>query len=236
MLSKCTAGTQCEGTNWRLDYVYLYSHAPYTPLYNTNRHAIQMYCRNTVWRYQLTSGMTAASQPHNRIPFYTTFSFLVWPLLPTHCRCRGLVLHLIKLTDTHTRARARARTNTNAHRLTRWDFSGRVISPTQRPLPDNTQYSQQTHIHVPGWVRTHNPSKRSAADRRLRPRGNWNRPYYNLIPVYLLAQKLRFNSGTWFHVPAVFIRVHTEHLVTRLPQPCSCLHPNVEATPVTLRL
>ena len=27
-------------------------------------------------------------------------SFLVWPLLPTHCRCRGLLLHLITLNDT----------------------------------------------------------------------------------------------------------------------------------------
>jgi len=27
---------------------------------------------------------------------------------------------------------------------TRYDSSGRVISPTQRPLPDNTQHSQAT--------------------------------------------------------------------------------------------
>ena len=30
------------------------------------------------------------------------------------------------------------------------DPSGRVISPTQRPLPDNTQHSQQTDIHATG--------------------------------------------------------------------------------------
>jgi hypothetical protein len=29
-------------------------------------------------------------------------SFLVWPLLPTHCRCRGLLLRLIPLNHTHT--------------------------------------------------------------------------------------------------------------------------------------
>jgi hypothetical protein len=32
------------------------------------------------------------------------------------------------------------------------DFSGGVISSSQRPLPDNTQHSQQTHIHArPRW-------------------------------------------------------------------------------------
>jgi hypothetical protein len=56
----------------------------------------------------------------------------------------------------------------------RYDFSGRVISSSQRPLPDNTQHSQQTDIHVPGGIRTHNPSKRAAADPRLRPRGYWD--------------------------------------------------------------
>jgi hypothetical protein len=39
--------------------------------------------------------------------------------------------------------------------------SGRVISPTHRPIP-STQYSQETDIHAPGGIRTHNPSKRAA--------------------------------------------------------------------------
>ena len=59
---------------------------------------------------------------------------------------------------------------------TRQDFLRGVISPTQRPLPDNTQHSQQTDIHASGAKRTHNPSKRAAADPRLRPRGCWDRP------------------------------------------------------------
>jgi hypothetical protein len=53
-------------------------------------------------------------------------------------------------------------------------LSGRVISPTQRPLPDDTQYSQETNIHAPGEIRTHNPSKWAAPDSRLRPRGHWD--------------------------------------------------------------
>jgi len=43
-----------------------------------------------------------------------------------------------------------------------YDSSGRVTSPTQRPLPDNTQHSQETDIHTPSGIRTHIPSKRAA--------------------------------------------------------------------------
>jgi len=42
-----------------------------------------------------------------------------------------------------------------------------VISPTQRPSPDNTQHSQQTDIHVPSGIRTHNFSKQAAAEPHL---------------------------------------------------------------------
>jgi len=48
-------------------------------------------------------------------------------------------------------------------------------------LPDNTQSSQLTDIHVPGRIRTHNPSKRAAANTRLRPRGHWDRPPPSLL-------------------------------------------------------
>jgi hypothetical protein len=37
--------------------------------------------------------------------------------------------------------------------------SGRVVSPTQRPLLDNTQHSQETVNHIPGGIRTRKPSK-----------------------------------------------------------------------------
>jgi len=33
-----------------------------------------------------------------------------------------------------------------------------VISPTQRPLSDNTQQSQVTDIHAPGRIQTLNPT------------------------------------------------------------------------------
>jgi len=48
------------------------------------------------------------------------------------------------------------------------DSSGPVISPSQRPLPDNTRHSQETNIHAPGVIRTCNPSKQAVADPFLR--------------------------------------------------------------------
>jgi len=44
-----------------------------------------------------------------------------------------------------------------------------VISLSQRPLPDNTQHSQQTAIHVPSGIWSHNLSRWAAADLCLRP-------------------------------------------------------------------
>ena len=67
-----------------------------------------------------------------------------------------------------------SRSHTTTHH-SRQDSSGRVISSSQRPLPDNTQHSQQTDIHAPGGIRIHNLSSRAAADLRLRPRGPWDR-------------------------------------------------------------
>ena len=57
----------------------------------------------------------------------------------------------------------------------RQDSSGRVISSSHRPLPDNTQHSQQTNIHAPGGIRTHDLSRRAAADLLLRARSYWDR-------------------------------------------------------------
>ena len=40
-----------------------------------------------------------------------------------------------------------------------------MISSSQRPLPDNTRQSQQTNIHVPGGIQTHDLSRWAAAGR-----------------------------------------------------------------------
>ena len=47
------------------------------------------------------------------------------------------------------------------------DSSGIVIGQSQRPLPDNTQHSQQTDIHVPRW--DSNPQSQQASGLRPTP-------------------------------------------------------------------
>ena len=41
-----------------------------------------------------------------------------------------------------------------------------MTTPIQRPLRDNTQHSQESDNIAPGGIRTHNPTKRGAADPR----------------------------------------------------------------------
>ena len=71
----------------------------------------------------------------------------------------------------------------------RQDSSGRVISSSQRPLPDNTQHSQETNIHATGGIRTHDLNRLAAADLRLRPRGHWGRHLINIC----IAKETRDN-------------------------------------------
>jgi hypothetical protein len=76
-------------------------------------------------------------------------------------------LHLTTLNDTHSVG-----------------FLGRGISPTQRPISDNTQYSQETDIHDPGGIQISNPSKRTAAELHFRSHdhGDW--------PVNIITNKM----------------------------------------------
>ena len=77
---------------------------------------------------------------------------------------------------------------------TRYASSRRVISPSQKPLPDKTKHSQQTDIHALGGIRTHNPSKRVAEDPRPRPHGHWDRFLFilqKIIPIFPQEQSKR---------------------------------------------
>ena len=78
-----------------------------------------------------------------------------------------------------------SRSHTTTHH-SRQDSSGRVISSSQRPLPDNTQHSQQTIIHAPGGNRTKSLSRRTVTHLRLRPRGHWDRL---ISPLQYLTKK-----------------------------------------------
>jgi hypothetical protein len=66
--------------------------------------------------------------------------------------------------------------------------SGRVISSSQRPLPDNTQ---RTNIHAPGGIRTLNLNRRAAEDLRLRPRGHWD-PYMYIYYIIISVASYMF--------------------------------------------
>jgi len=55
------------------------------------------------------------------------------------------------------------------------------MGPTQRPLPDNIQFSQETAIHIHGGIRTRNPSKWAAAKLHHKPRDQRVRPNYAFL-------------------------------------------------------
>jgi len=44
------------------------------------------------------------------------------------------------------------------------DSSGRMIGPSQKPVPANKQHPQETDIPNPGGIRNRNPSKRTPVD------------------------------------------------------------------------
>ena len=86
-----------------------------------------------------------------------------------------------------------------------------MISPSQRPLPDNTQ---QTNIHAPGGIRTHNLSRRAAKDLRLRPRGHWDRRYVLWISKLndscdIMHVKSNDNFTYCSHCISVLVRIRT---------------------------
>jgi len=69
-----------------------------------------------------------------------------------------------------------------------------MISPSQRPLPDNTQHSQQKNIQALGGIRTHDRSRRAAVDLRLRPRGHWDRLHCVFWILYYYTESQNTNN------------------------------------------
>ena len=67
-----------------------------------------------------------------------------------------------------------------------------MISPSQRPLSDNTQHSQQTDIHAPGGIRTRNLRKRAATDPRLRPLGHCEGLCKQILQDFLIHCIMQF--------------------------------------------
>jgi hypothetical protein len=56
-------------------------------------------------------------------------------------------------------------------------------SSRRRGLYLTTQHSQEADIHAPGGIRTHNPSKRAAADPRLRQRGQLDQQVGSMVLI-----------------------------------------------------
>ena len=82
-----------------------------------------------------------------------------------------------------------SRSNTTTHH-SQQDFSGRVISSPQRPLPDNTQHSQrQTSV----TRRDSNPQSQQASGRRPTPQTV--RP---LGPAFRSHTQLKFNTAKFY--------------------------------------
>jgi hypothetical protein len=79
---------------------------------------------------------------------------------------RAMAYSSTKLFD-HTQRRA----TVSRTPLDEWSARGRDLYLT-------THSTQQTNIHVPGGIRTHDRSIRAAVDLRFRPRGHWDRIYY----------------------------------------------------------
>jgi hypothetical protein len=96
----------------------------------------------------------------------------------TFCLKTRRHLHSFSMSQQSQRAKASSLLRCHDHTLkhhTRRDSSGRVIGSSQRPVPDNVRHPQQTDIHAPEGIRTHNRSKRAATDPRHRPPGHWDR-------------------------------------------------------------
>ena len=126
-------------------------------------------------------------------PYRQTFLFC-WILLrnffsrlflATHCRCREDDCCTWSLSVTHTHTHSLGRTPLNE------GSSRRSVL-----YMHNTQHWQETDIHAPGGIRILCPSRRAAADLRLRPRGNLD----------CLLQKMR--DQKWKYYATVLWHAH----------------------------
>ena len=74
------------------------------------------------------------------------------------------------------------------------------IGPSHRPLPQNTQHSQETDIHAPGGIRTNNTNKRSAADPRLRPLCHWDQQHSMCLSKIIISILYLLNKSQWSNI------------------------------------
>jgi hypothetical protein len=65
-----------------------------------------------------------------------------------------------------------------------------MIGPSQKPIPDKTQHSQETDIHARGKILTGKPAKQAVADPRLRHCGHRDKEAINTIELKMRKKRL----------------------------------------------
>jgi len=95
----------------------------------------------------------------NTFTVVVTYIF-AWSFLPVRCRCRGLLLCLITINDTHTNAHAQS-----------VPLLWTRVRPVAETITFTTHNIHKRQAPMPSAGFEHNPSKRAAADIRVRPRG-----------------------------------------------------------------
>jgi hypothetical protein len=99
-----------------------------------------------------------------------------------------------------------------------------VISPSQKPVPGNTQHSKGTGIHVNDGIRTRNPNKRAAVDPRLRLRGHGDRSFMitsrwilhrfrNIIDKFVKKIETRFMFSTFISKDRAFYEIMWNNMI-----------------------
>jgi hypothetical protein len=124
---------------------------------------------------------------------YIACLVLVWPLLPTRCRCRGLLLHLITLNDTHTHSIGHP-----------WTW-GRPVTEISTYTPHNN-HKRQTSMPPAGFEPEIPASERPqtyALNRAATVIGTV------LITKYACRSNLWYDQNTWLPYSGIYCSQHS---------------------------
>ena len=134
-----------------------------------------------IWKYMRCSHpLASTAYPSIILSLFISYSVL---FLPTHCRCGGLLLHLITLNDTYTHARAHTHTHTHTphtthtHTHTHTPHSVGFLWSCNRPVADRSVWKHTTLITFMPLAEFEPaiPTSERPQDPRLRLRGHWDR-------------------------------------------------------------
>ena len=110
----------------------------------------------------------------------------IWPTWAKRNNFTLLYRILYRHTHIHTRHGATTLSRTGLPHYREFTITHRHTTVVRNPLDQwsawsSTQHSQETDIHTPGGIRTHNPRKQAARYPCLRPRGHWDGPLLYII-------------------------------------------------------